>query len=123
MTSLLTNGLTLLVDLEATPLVLVSGIHKVPFNGYYLPPSMVGDLTSVKKYLNLARVYPGIPPIVDLQHVRLERYLSSWMSTKKRGILTSYEKIIFNGSSESWPVFLIEMIGILIEYGLQELLS
>ena len=33
MSSLLANGLTLLLDIEATPLELVSGIHKVLFCG------------------------------------------------------------------------------------------
>ena len=32
------NGMTTLEDLEATPLSLVSGIPKVPFNDRYLPP-------------------------------------------------------------------------------------
>ena len=53
---ILTNGLVSLEDLEVNPLELVSGIHKVPFNGCYLPSSMVGALTSVNKYLSLACV-------------------------------------------------------------------
>ena len=53
--SLLNNGLASLSDLEATPLELVYGIHKVPFCGFYLPSLMVGVLISVNKYLNLAR--------------------------------------------------------------------
>ena len=47
--SLLTNGIATLDELEATPLVLVYGIHKVTFNGCYLPPYMVGDLVSAKQ--------------------------------------------------------------------------
>ena len=120
--SLLTNGFALLEDLEATPLELVSGIHKVPFNGCYLPSSMVGALTPVKKYLSLDRFYPGLPPIVGMQRVTLEQYLSSWMPAKHKGILTSEEKITFDSIYESWPVFRIETTGILIKYGLQELL-
>ena len=67
--SLLNNGLALLSDLEATPLELVYGIHKVPFCGCYLPSLMVGVLISVNKYLNLARAYPELPPVVDLKGV------------------------------------------------------
>ena len=53
--SLLSNGLASLEDLEATPLELVSGIHKVIICGCYLPSSMVGDPTFVKKYLSSDR--------------------------------------------------------------------
>ena len=49
--SLIINGMTTLYDWEATPLALVSGIQKVPFNGQYLPPSMVLPLISAKAYL------------------------------------------------------------------------
>ena len=58
---LLQNGLELLEELEANPLELVSGIHKVPFLSCYLPILMVGVLISVKKYLSLALVYPAPP--------------------------------------------------------------
>ena len=69
--SLLPNGLVSLSDVEATPLELVSGIHKVPFFGCYLPSLMVGLLITVKKYLKLARAYPELPPVVDLKGVTL----------------------------------------------------
>ena len=46
--SIATNGMTTLEDLEATPLALVSGIPKLPFNRWYLPLSMVGPLISAK---------------------------------------------------------------------------
>ena len=121
--SLLSNGPELLEDIEATPLELVSGIHKVPFCGCYLPLSMVGFLISVKNYLSLARVYPGLPPVVGMLRVMLEIYLSSWTSAKQKGLLTCEEKIIFDGVSESWPVFRIDMTGILIKYGLLQLFS
>ena len=52
--SLLANGLVLLPNLEATPLELVSGIHKVPFCGCYLPSSIVRVLIYVEDYLSLA---------------------------------------------------------------------
>ena len=45
-----------------------------------------------------------------------------WTSAKQKGLLTIEEKITFGGSSESWPVFHIELTGILTKYGLQELL-
>ena len=45
--SLLKNGLKLLEELYATPLELVSGIHKVPFYGFCLSPSIVGVLIYV----------------------------------------------------------------------------
>ena len=69
---LLQNGLNSLEELEATPLELLSGINKVPFNGCYLPLLMVGVLISVKKYLSLACVYPGINPVVGMLRVMLE---------------------------------------------------
>ena len=116
MSSLLANGLESLVDLEANPLEFVSGIHKVPFCGCYLPSSMVGVLISVNKYLILACAYPGLLPVVDLQIVTLERYLSYWTSAKKMGLLTCKENIKFDGVYENWPVFCIEMTGILIKY-------
>ena len=80
---------------------------------------MVGSLTSVKKYLILARASPGILPVVGLQRVMLEQYLSYWTSAKQKGVLTSEEKIMFDGSSKIWPVFRIDITGILIKYGLQ----
>ena len=72
---LLQNGLELLEELEATPLELVSDIHKFPFIGCYLPLLMVGVLIYVKKYLSLARVYPGLPPMVGMLRFTLEGYL------------------------------------------------
>ena len=83
--SLATNGMATLEDLEATPLALVSDIQNVPFKGRYLPPSMMGTLISAKEYLSLARVHPSIPDIRELTHTQLERYLSSWSSAKQKG--------------------------------------
>ena len=74
--SLARNGMTTLEDREATPLSLVSGIPKVPFNGWYLPPSMVGPLVLAKEYLSLRRVRPSLPVIRDVTRTQLERYLS-----------------------------------------------
>ena len=121
--SLLANGLELLLDLEDNLLELVSVIHKVPFCKCYLPSSMVVVLISVKMYLSLDRAYPGLLHVVDLKRVTLQQYLSFWTSAKQKGILTSEEKITFDGNSESWPVFCIEMRGILIKYDIQDLLS
>ena len=105
--SLLANGLASLLDLETPPMELVSGIHNVPFCGCYLPSSMVEVLISVKKYLKLACTYPGIPPVVDMKRATLEQYISSWTSAKKKVLLTCEDKITFDGSYESWPVFFI----------------
>ena len=80
-------------------------------------------IISVKKYLNQARAYPGLPPVVYLKQVTFERNLSYLTSAKQKGLLTSEEKITFDGNFETWPVFCIEMTGILIKFGLQELLS
>ena len=110
--SLLQNGLELLEELEATPLELVSGIHKVPFLGRYLPLSIVGVLISMKNYLRLACVYPVLPLALGMLRFTLEGYLSSWTSAKKMGIPTCEENITFYGVSESWPVFRIEITGI-----------
>ena len=85
--------MTKLDDLEATPLALVSGIQMVPFNGRYLPPSMVGPLISAKAYLSLERVHPGLPEITGLTRTQLERYISSWTSAKQKGIFTCDKKI------------------------------
>ena len=70
--SLITNVMTTLYDLEATPLALVSSIQMVPFNGQYLPPSMLVPLISAKAYLSLARVHPGLPEITGLTRTQLE---------------------------------------------------
>ena len=86
--------------LEATPLALVSDIYKVPFNGRYLPPSMVGPRISAKYYLSLAHVYLGLPDITGLTRTQIKRYLSSWKSDNQKGLLTCEEKISFDGSSE-----------------------
>ena len=79
---------------------------------------MVGVIIPVNNYLILARGYPGIQPVADLQRAMIEQYLSSWTSAKQKGLLACEEKIIFDGNSESWPVFRIEITGILISYGL-----
>ena len=60
--SLISNGLKLLEDLEATPLELVSDIIKVPFCGCYLTLSMVEVLISMKNYHRLACAEPAPPP-------------------------------------------------------------
>ena len=79
---LLQNGLESLEELEETPLELVSVIYKSTDHVYYLPLFIVGALISVKNYLGLARVYPGLPPVLGMLRVTLEGYLSSWTSTK-----------------------------------------
>ena len=45
-----------------------------------------------------------------------------WTSTKQMGILTCEEKITFDGASESWPVFCIEMAGIFIKHLILQLI-
>ena len=113
--------MTKLDDLEATPLALVSGIQMVPFNGRYLPPSMVVPLISAKSYLSLERVHLGLPEITGLTRTQLERYISSWMYAKQKGLFTCDEKISFDVIYESWHALRIELTGILIKYGLWEL--
>ena len=120
--SLTSNGMTTLEDLEATPLSLVSGIPEVSFNGRYLPPSMVGPLISAKDYLSLRRIHPSLSDIRELTLTQLERYLSPWSSAKQKGLFPCDEKVSFDGNSESWPGFCIELTGILINHGLRELL-
>ena len=83
----------------------------------------MGVLISVKKYLSLACTYPGPPPMVDIKRVMLERYLSSWTFSNQKGLLTCEEKIPFYANYDSWPIFCIEMTGIIIKYGIQKLLS
>ena len=120
---LLQNSLASLEKLEATPLELVYVVHKVPFLGCYLPLSIVGVLISVKNYISLSRVYPGLPHVAVILIVALEVYIYSWTSAKQMGVLTCEENIKFDGASESWPVFRIEMTGILIKHGILQLLS
>ena len=55
--------------------------------------------------------------------VTLERFLSSCTYAKQNGVLTCEERIKFDGVSESWTVFCIEMKGILIKYGILKLFS
>ena len=120
--SLLQNVLESLEELKETPLELVSGIHKVPFHGFYLPLSIAVVLISVKNYLSLAIIYPGLPPVLGMLIAKIKVYLSSCTSAKQMGILTCEENITFDGASESWPVFRIEMTGILIKNGFLQLL-
>ena len=61
--------------------------------------------------------------MLGMLRVMIEGYLSSWTSANQKGIFTCEEKKAFVGASESWPVFLIEMTGILIKYGLIQLFS
>ena len=56
--------------------------------------------------------------MVGMLRVTLEGYLYYWTSMKQMGILTCEEKIKFDGASESWPIFRIEMKGIVIKHGL-----
>ena len=65
-----------------TPLDLVSCVYKGFTHGGYIPPSMVGSLISVNKFLTLVQYYPGIPSMVVMDRVSLEQYLSSWASAK-----------------------------------------
>ena len=68
----------------------------------------------------MAHVHLGLPDITGLTHTQIERYLSSWKYAKQKGLLTCEEKISFDGSSENWPAFRIELTGILIKYGIRE---
>ena len=74
-------------------------------------------------YLSLACVYPRDPHVLGVLRVTLERYICSWTSAKQKGLLTCKEKLKFDGVSETWPIFRIEMTGILIKYGLIQLFS
>ena len=79
---------------------------------------MVVPFISAKLCLSLAHVHPGLPEIMGLTRTQLERYHYSWTSAKQKGLFTCDEKVSFDGSSESWPTFRIELTGILIKYGL-----
>ena len=82
-----------------------------------------GKYADVKKFLSLARAYPGLPSVVSMPRSTLEGYLSLWTYAKQIGILACEEKIVFDGDSEIWPVFRIEMIFILIQQVLLHFLS
>ena len=116
------NGMQSLANIYGMPFGLVSLISKVPFNGRYLPPSMVAPLVSVREYLGLRRAHPSLPGIRELTRLQLDSYLSSWSSAKQKGIFHCEEKVSFDGNSESWPAFRIELTGILIKHGIRELL-
>ena len=76
--SLLYNGLESLEDLYATPLDLVSDVHKSYAHGGYLPLLMVGVIISVNKYLTMAQYYLVLSSLVDMNRVLLKIYLSLW---------------------------------------------
>ena len=103
--SLTANGMRTLADLEGMPNDLVSTITKVPFLGRYLPHSMAASLVLAKEYLSLRRIHPNLPAIQDVTRLQLDSYLSSWSSAKKKGLFPCYEKVAFDGNSESWPAF------------------
>ena len=104
-----------------TPLDLVSSVHKGSVHGGYLLLSMVGAPIDVKEYPTVVQYYLGPPSAVDLDRVLLEIYLFSWSSANLSGILTCEENIAFDGSPESWPVFRIELTGIIIQLRLLQL--
>ena len=105
--SLCVNGFESLEGVDVNPLDLVFCIHRDSANGAYLTLSMVGALISVKKFLKIAKIYPGLPPVESLDKASLEIYLYLWTSAKQSGILTCEEKIVFDCAPESWPVFCI----------------
>ena len=84
--SLTANGMRSLADLEGMPLGLVSLIPKVPFNGRYLPHSIVAPLVLVREYLGLRCVHPSLPGIRELTRLHLDSYLSSWSSANQKGL-------------------------------------
>ena len=61
--------------------------------------------------------------MVGIPRVTLKVYLYSWTSDKEIGVLTCEENITFDGASEIYPVFCIDMTGIIIKRGLFHVLS
>ena len=61
--------------------------------------------------------------MVAILRVTLEILLSSRSSVKQMGILAFEEKITFDGASESWTFFRIDMTGIRIKHGILRFLS
>ena len=82
---------------------------------------MVFVLVLVKQYLSLRRIHSSLPAIQDVMRVQLDGYMSSWSSVKGKGLFPPVETIKFDGSSEIWPAFRIELTGILIKHGFREL--
>ena len=82
---------------------------------------MMAPLVSVKEYLSLRHIHPSLLGIRDVTRLQLDSYLSSWSSAKQKCLFPCDEKVAFDGNSESWPAFRIELTGILIKHGLQEL--
>ena len=76
--SLQFHGLETLNDLYGTPLELVQGVHNCTVHWVYLPLAMVLGPISVKKYLTLAKAYPGLLQMGMMDGYFMEQYLSLW---------------------------------------------
>ena len=53
--------------------------------------------------------------------MQLDSYLLSWIFSKQKVLFSYDEKVAFDGNSDSWLAFRIELTGILIKNGLREL--
>ena len=110
-----------LAYLEGIPSYLITMIPKATSLGRFMPHQMVAVLLLVKQYLPLRSFHPSLQAIKDFTRLQLDGYLSSWISVKGKGLFPCVETIAFDGSSESWPAFRIELTGVLIKHGLREL--
>ena len=82
---------------------------------------MVAPLVLAKENLRLRRIHPSLPGIRDVTRLQLDSYLLSWSYAKQKSLFPCDEKVAFDGNSEIWTAFRIELTGILIKHGLQEL--
>ena len=100
---------------------MITNISKATSLRRYMPNTMVSVLVLVKQHLSLKSIHPRLPAIQDITRLQLDGYMSSWCYVKGKGLFPPVETIAFDGSSESWPEFRIELTGILIKHGFREL--
>ena len=89
----------------------------------FLPPSIVYRLISMKKYIVVAETYTNLTKMDKLEIKLMDLYLYSCNSAKSAGILTCEEDIVFDVPPEKYPIFYVELNGILMKCGLLSVLS
>ena len=77
----------------------------------------------MNKYIVVAETYTNLNKIDKSEINLMEQYLYSCNSAKSAGILTYEEDIVFDGYPEIWPIFHVELNGVLMEFGLLSVLS
>ena len=94
------------------------GLHKSTVIWGLLSPTILSRLISTKKYIVVAETYTNLNKMDKLERNLMEQYLYSCNSEKSAGILTSEEDIVLDGYPERWPIFHLELNGVLTKFGL-----